>query len=394
MDSANQITTSHQRLPGVWMMLGVSVFAALMPFLTHNTWALFAVIVCTAIGWFIVIAKTNQQWRENTLKVVPYSAESIQSSPIQQQQEKLRGSIHSQLNKLQHENQQIRTILSDAISGLADSFQGINEQARSQKQLVMSVTTNMSTHGDTEELNIAQIMSETENVLKFFIDTVVETSKESMRLVYKLDEMGKQNEAVIGLLKDIREISDQTNLLALNAAIEAARAGEHGRGFAVVADEVRSLSNKSEKFSDEINTVVRGTMSGISEARLIINDMASKDMKIMMNSKKKVNDMTAIMSGVHKFTSEKLAEVDAITDDLNEKVAVAVLSLQFDDMITQISGHIERRIGAIENLVNLLNTSDDLDANDVSERINTICQAVEHRSVEQQAIAEGGIDLF
>ena len=394
MDSADQIRTSHQHTVGAWLMAGVSIVAVLTPFLTLNTWLLCGVIASTAIGWFIVITRNNQHWREIAFGNSETATETDSDATHHSQQDELRNSIRSQLEKLQHENQQIRTILSDAISGLADSFQGINEQARSQKQLVMSVTTNMSTHGDTEELNIAQIMSETENVLKFFIDTVVETSKESMRLVYKLDEMGKQNQAVIGLLGDIKEISDQTNLLALNAAIEAARAGEHGRGFAVVADEVRALSNKSEKFSDEINTVVRGTMSGISEARLIINDMASKDMKIMMSSKKKVNDMTEIISGVHKFTAEKLAEVDAITDDLNEKVAVAVLSLQFDDLITQISGHIERRIGAIENLVDLVSGVNGIDATDMRQRINSICQSVEHRSVEQQAIAEGGIDLF
>ncbi|KPJ91957.1 MAG: hypothetical protein AMJ53_10355 [Gammaproteobacteria bacterium SG8_11] len=393
MDSANQVRTPPKSIPAIGSMVGVSVLAALVPFLTHNAWLVLGVIACIALGWVIVFVRMEKRWREYA-STTDHSAEHAPSAASQQHQDDLLGSIQNQLHKLQHENQQIRTILSDAISGLAESFKGINEQARSQKQLVLSVTTNMSAHSDKEELNIAQIMSETENVLKFFIDTVVETSKESMRLVYKLDEMGKKNQAVIGLLKDIKEISDQTNLLALNAAIEAARAGEHGRGFAVVADEVRALSNKSEKFSDEINTVVRGTMTGISEARLIINDMASKDMKVMMNSKKKVNDMTAIISGVHKFTAEKLSEVDAITDDLNDKVAVAVMSLQFDDMITQISGHIERRIDAIGNLLSMLNEFSRLDNQDLRQRIDAICGAVEHRSVEQQTIAEGGIDLF
>jgi methyl-accepting chemotaxis protein len=394
MDAANPVRINDKNSLGIWVMSGVSVFAAFIPFLTDSPLMVASVIIGSVIGWFILLINTNIRWRENLRHVLEQNAESSLSAGTQHTQEDILSRIQGQLKKLQHENQQIRGILRDAITGLADSFQSINEQACTQKQLVLSVTNSMSTHTGQDDINIAQIMSETENVLKFFIDTVVETSKESMRLVYKLDEMGKQNQAVIGLLGDIKEISDQTNLLALNAAIEAARAGEHGRGFAVVADEVRALSNKSEKFSDEINTVVRGTMSGISEARLIINDMASKDMKVMMNSKKKVNDMTSIMSGVQKFTEEKLAEVDAITDDLNNKVAVAVLSLQFDDMITQISAHIERRIEAIDNLLGLLDDAKSLDFSDVRERVNAICLSVEHKSVEQQTIAEGGIDLF
>ena len=121
--------------------------------------------------------------------------------------------------------------------------------------------------GNTVESNrLTKSLGDMSKDLLLKMDNIKSAVGESSNVIMELDDKSKQIEEIVSL---ITSIADQTNLLALNAAIEAARAGEHGRGFAVVADEVRKLTedsgNAAKEIAKLINYIQTGTQNAVSQ---------------------------------------------------------------------------------------------------------------------------------
>ncbi len=120
------------------------------------------------------------------------------------------------------------------------------------------------TKGDVIEANAK--LAEAQKEIRVMLSQIQESVELESEFSSKLEGLSRQAEEVKHVLAVIGDIADQTNLLALNAAIEAARAGEHGRGFAVVADEVRKLAERTQKSLVETNSTINTIVQSITEA--------------------------------------------------------------------------------------------------------------------------------
>ncbi len=227
-----------------------------------------------------------------------------------------------------------------SITGLSQRFQGIYDRIR--KAVVSS--SHASTNDDDAATTMTVLLKGVGAYLQVVIDSLestVEAKKSMIAGVAKLTELIGELQC---MATDVRDIAARTNLLALNAAIEAARAGEAGRGFAVVADEVRKLSSMSGSTGERITEMASVIDKAILDTKATADEFTAREDTAVDHAK------IAVRTVVHDFTTvvgsltETHGAMQRESEVIRAEVEEVLVSMQFQDRISQILSHVESDI--------------------------------------------------
>ncbi|MDD3343778.1 MAG: methyl-accepting chemotaxis protein [Sulfurospirillaceae bacterium] len=201
-------------------------------------------------------------------------------------------------------------------------------------------------------------MTDKVNILQHAMQETVESE---LALQNKLEQASRNANEVKSILQVIRDIADQTNLLALNAAIEAARAGEHGRGFAVVADEVRALAERTQKSLVEIDSTTNLVVQSVMESTEAINQNSKKVQTLTQTTdelqgaiKMVVNVLENAVNSAGKSVEEYIqtsSEINLIVDEIQK---TNLLTMENARSVEEVSAASEQLHTMTEKLNNEL----------------------------------------
>lgn len=226
---------------------------------------------------------------------------------------------------------QIAASIQNVVSSAEAQGKKLEESARAMQEMsvgIQQVAESSSTVSEAAVTTMEEARKGNESLQRVIhqMNLIHDSVDHTANVVRRLEERSKE---IDNITRVITEISNQTNLLALNAAIEAARAGEHGRGFAVVADEVRKLAEQCKESADQIATLIKVIKEDTNQAvevmekgtketadGLVIVDEAKKGFERILLSIEKVAEETQEASAVAQQMSATVEEINASTEHI------------------------------------------------------------------------------
>lgn len=373
-----------------WVVAGVSLIGGWV--LAEFVEALLG-IICVAAGLFYLYL--------NKQPVISNQPESYLESELRPLLIDAGNKLLKVVEESSRDVDSLVSLQSDAIHSLTSAFNQINLLLDRQQADIHNLIFAGDQDGNkgTFGARMGQFAKFTSNTLDQFVHTTVNVSAASMSLVEKVTQISEQMPNVMKALKDIDQIASQTNLLALNAAIEAARAGEAGRGFAVVADEVRALSNRSAGFSSDIQSQLKNIESAVKDLMAQVGEVASQDMTYVLSAKREVQ--TAMDDLLKRADADELVkrEMEEVSQKLVENLHVAIRALQFEDISKQKLFYHRDTIQLLNDLGQALKFSPQT----INKFVETLSQAVtqieaisqtRRTPVSSKTISSGEVELF
>ncbi|MET1257107.1 methyl-accepting chemotaxis protein [Aliikangiella maris] len=278
--------------------------------------------------------------------------------------------FHDGMQHVAKSSTQIAQTTETTLSISAETQKNIDEQRTSTEMVatainqmtatVQEVTQNISKTSDSAN-RAFQETSSGDKVVKQTIQEILSFADNIQAAADAIEQLEQESENIGSVVDVIKSIADQTNLLALNAAIEAARAGEQGRGFAVVADEVRTLAGRTQESTEEINKMVERLQNGASGSVSLMKGNLSQIQQVVEQAQKAGKALTNISSAVNEINemSTQIAVASEqqvrVTQDVSENIiqinSIAAKTVDDSRKTAKSSQSLAELAATLENLV-------------------------------------------
>ncbi len=313
--------------------------------------ALVSIVAAAAIAWFTVISITKPLAKVNEMLNIVASGDLSRKldetgkdefAQLAKNCNLLIDSLRNLIQSIVSRSTQLAAAAEQTSAVTAQSTTAIEEQ-RNQVEQAASATTEMSSTSQTvlssandalseikqadDEAERVKIISERNRATIELLANEVESASQV------INKLQQDSASIGGILDVIRGIAEQTNLLALNAAIEAARAGEQGRGFAVVADEVRTLASRTQESTQEIQNMIEVLQTGAEKAVSVMNTGKEQAANCVTQSEEADKALETITHAVHEAfdrssqiataAEEQSVVAHEISENLESIVAIA-----------------------------------------------------------------------
>jgi methyl-accepting chemotaxis protein len=238
-----------------------------------------------------------------------------------------------------------RAQMEQAIAALAQRFSGIVEKLDQTLAASSAATSNGSDDG------VVAVFTRGEQQLGSVVESLKTAMTSKAAMLGKVQGLDQFIAELQRMAADVASIAKQTNLLALNAAIEAARAGEAGRGFAVVADEVRKLSTRSGETGQSIAEKVEVISAAIVSTCATADESGRQEEQSMHNAQSAISAVLADFRAVTEALETASERMKEESLGIKSEVAEALVQLQFQDRVSQMLTHVERNIASLPALL-------------------------------------------
>jgi methyl-accepting chemotaxis protein len=393
-----------QILSGLALAASISLFfVPTLPFKIANS---VLIAGCVALAFVPRRSEETESREEEPTGVTLYDSEELNTRLEEAETERDR--LEREVRDRESLMRRTRTVLTEFSEGIPFLENMADIVIKESEKSTVEVTDSIFSIGNTSKevgTNIQELlegMFSGEKSLKILTDRLTEDIRKIEELIVDFRNVGKgfsrdmegieaSVKQIDNFTEDITDLADQTNILAINASIEAARVGEQGKGFAVVAGEVQRLAARSKDLAENITDLIKSIVSTVAESRRIQTEKVQNAIESIAEYQRFSQNMIEVLSSQVENVGRGVEQTRTLSEAVTKNLNDVITSLQFQDITRQVLEHMIAILRDIDSEAEEgLNGREPLSASAVEETVKAFKEkAVSHFTVREEWEAFG-----